>query len=120
MARLASHADIGLSIEERVPLNRDLCLTNKIFIYLMAGIPQLLSNTSAQTGIAPELGDSGILGDMSDVGGTVTKLDAFFCDRARMSSARGLARKLAFSRFSWETEKSVVLDSVRSIVRPGA
>ena len=39
---------MGLSLEESRPRNRDLCLTNKVFVYLLAGIPQLLSHTAAQ------------------------------------------------------------------------
>jgi hypothetical protein len=110
---------MGLSTEERSPLNRDLCLTNKIFIYLMAGIPQLLSHTLAQAGIAPELGESGILADLSDTVATAARLDSFLGDSMRVSAARAFARELAFTRYCWEVEKPIILDSIRTIVPLG-
>ncbi|MEO0840622.1 MAG: glycosyltransferase, partial [Cyanobacteria bacterium J06643_5] len=48
MAQLAVYHDIGLSLELSQPLNRAICLTNKIFTYLLAGIPVLMSSTPAQ------------------------------------------------------------------------
>jgi len=116
MARLAASADLGLSIEERQPLNRDLCLTNKVFVYLLAGIPQLLSDTAAQRALAPELAEAGILADLRQPVATARQLDEFFSDPGRMASARRKAWELAMSRFCWDVEKSTYLDSVRSVV----
>jgi hypothetical protein len=56
MVRLAAAYDIGLSLETDVSENRRLCLTNKIFTYLLAGVPVLLSDTPAQRALAPDLG----------------------------------------------------------------
>src|SRR5699024_8713131 len=55
MVRLAVDYDIGLSLETDVSENRRVCLTNKIFTYLLAGVPVLLSDTPAQEALAPEL-----------------------------------------------------------------
>lgn len=109
MARLAAPAHLGLSSEESQPLNRDLCLTNKIFLYLLAGIPQLLSATRAQTGLAPELGDAALLCSLDRTDETARQLDAFFADPSRMSAARATARRLARERFCWEVEQRTLL-----------
>lgn len=116
MARLAAHADLGLSTEEREPLNRDICLTNKIFTYLLAGIPQLLSATSAQAALAPELGAAAILDDLIDPTVTAQRLDAYFADPARIATARRTAWDLAHNRFCWDLEKEKYLSSVRALV----
>jgi hypothetical protein len=116
MARLAAHADVGLSTEERLPPNRDLCLTNKIFVYLLAGIPQLLSNTSAQTELAPNLGTSGILANLEETELVAARLDAFLGNTALIAAARADARERAFHRYCWDVEKTVFLDSIRSVV----
>ena len=55
MARLASAHRIGLSVESETPPNRAACLTNKLFTYLLAGTPTLLSDTPAHRAIAPAL-----------------------------------------------------------------
>jgi len=115
MARLAASADLGLSVEPRLPLNRDLCLTNKIFVYLLAGIPQLLSDTAAQSALAPELGEAALLADLGEPDVVAAILDEFFAAPAHMAAARRRARELARSRFCWDLEKSVFLDSIRSV-----
>jgi hypothetical protein len=116
MARLASHADLGLSLEQQSPLNRDICLTNKIFVYLLAGIPQLLSNTSAQTAIAQQLGNSALVCNLAHVEDTARQLDVFFADGGRVAEARKMARKLSSERFCWDVEKQVMLDAVGRIL----
>ena len=45
----SSTFDVGLAIELPVPFNRDICLTNKVFTYLLAGNALILSNTSMQS-----------------------------------------------------------------------
>ena len=47
MVKLAAEADLGLSLEQSAPPNRDICLTNKVFVYLAAGIPQLMERTQS-------------------------------------------------------------------------
>jgi hypothetical protein len=116
MVRLAAEADLGLSTEESLPLNRDLCLTNKIFVYLLAGLPQLMSRTTAQTALAAELGDAALLGDLSRSDETARLLDVFLLDPARVTAARQTAWDLAHRRFCWDIEKNILLESVRAII----
>ncbi|HMD61865.1 MAG TPA: hypothetical protein VKG78_10550 [Opitutaceae bacterium] len=116
MARLAADADLGVSSEEKLPPNRNLCLTNKVFVYLLAGIPQLLSNTAAQSALAPELGEAAILADLARPDAASEQLDRFFADPARVASARRAAWSLAQERYCWDVEKSRFLDSIRAVV----
>jgi hypothetical protein len=116
MARLAATADLGLSVEESQPLNHDLCLANKIFVYLLAGIPQLLSHTSAHAALAPELKEAAILGRLERVDETAAALDSFFSDPARVSAARRRAWELAQTRFCWDLAQENFLASVRAAV----
>ena len=45
----SSKFDVGLAMELSIPSNRDICLTNKVFTYLLAGNAIILSNTSMQS-----------------------------------------------------------------------
>jgi hypothetical protein len=118
MARLAADAHMGLSTEEAAPpLNRDLCLANKVFVYLLAGIPQLLSGTRAQTALAAELGEAAMLCDLSHPQETARRLDEFLSDPARVAGARRAAWELAHRRFCWDVEKEKLLASVRRLLR---
>jgi glycosyltransferase involved in cell wall biosynthesis len=45
---LARNFHIGMATETGEPYNRDICLTNKIFTYIQAGLPVIASDTAAQ------------------------------------------------------------------------
>ena len=115
MARLAAPFDLGISSEEPPPLNRDLCLTNKVFVYLLAGIPQFLSRTRAQAALAPELGAAALLGDLERVNESAGMLDAFFAAPSQVAAARSAAWELGRGRFNWDREKERFLRAVREV-----
>ena len=115
MTRLAAGADLGLSLEEPHPLNHDLCLANKIFVYLLAGIPQLLTNTTAQSAIARDIGPAGILADPSQPAEVAQCLDAFLSNPARVSASRRHAWELAQTRYCWDLEQEKFLESVSRV-----
>ena len=116
MARLASTADLGLSVETGVPLNHDLCLANKLFVYLLAGIPQLLSATSAHTAFLREISEASILSDIGQPQEAATKLDMFLADPDAQARARAAAWRLAQARFCWEIESEILVREVKSAV----
>lgn len=118
MVRLAAGADLGLAVEESWPRNHDLCLANKIFVYLLAGIPQVLSQTSAQTAFAAELGGAGLLMDLGQTEVAARRLDEFLADDTRVRAARRMAWQLGRDRFSWEVEQEKFLASIRSVLPP--
>ena len=119
MARLCVGYDLGLAIEESVPRNRDLCLTNKVFTYLLAGLPVLLSPTRAQRALATDLGEAGLLLDLTTPTESAAELDRWFSSPQAVSRARTHAWDLGARRFNWDLEQTVLLDAVReSLARP--
>jgi glycosyltransferase involved in cell wall biosynthesis len=116
MARLAAAADVGLSVEEGNPLNHNICLPNKIFVYLLAGIPQLLSNTKAQQAFAAEIPEAAILGDMARPEETASRLDSFLSNQDRVTRARSFAMDIARRRFSWDVEKERLVRIVAALL----
>ena len=113
MVRLAAGHTLGLSLEQTRPRNRDLCLTNKIFAYLLAGTPVLLTPTSAQRRLATELGDAALCLDLA-ARSSVAELDAFLKSPDRRSAATVRARALALSRYNWEVEQENFLCTLRN------
>jgi hypothetical protein len=111
MVALAAEADLGLSLEQNSPPNRDICLTNKVFVYLAAGIPQLMSRTRAQAAFAGEIGEAAILADLSDSEATAQRLDALLGDPEALDTARQQAALMG-ERFSWLHEKKKFLHLV--------
>lgn len=118
MARLAATADLGLSLEQSRPLNRDLCLTNKIFTYLLAGLPVALSSTRAQRDLAVDLGAAALQPDFTRPPEAAHLLDSWLTDRDRTAAARSAAWSLARSRYNWEIESRALVASVAAAVTP--
>ncbi|MCW5733951.1 MAG: hypothetical protein KIS73_07495 [Enhydrobacter sp.] len=114
MVRLAARYDLGLSLETDVSENRRLCLTNKLFTYLLAGIPTLMSDTPGQRAIAPDLGAAAIVVSLSSPRGIAAALDELV---RNLDAARTEARRLGRERYNWEIEQRVLLESVAAAFR---
>jgi glycosyltransferase involved in cell wall biosynthesis len=112
MARLAARHDVGLSFELNAPPNRAVCLTNKIFTYLLAGLPVLLSNTPAQQGIARELGVAAHVVDLANINSIAAKVHLWASDPMALADAGREAWRLAQTRFNWDKEKELFLQCV--------
>lgn len=111
MVRLAADYDIGLSLETDVSENRRICLTNKIFTYLLAGVPVILSDTPAQKLLAVDLGQAARLCSLVDSAGLAKTLDAL-ASRPILAESAAAAWRLGRERYNWEIEQDVLLQSV--------
>lgn len=112
MVRLAADYDLGLSLEQSSPRNRDLCLTNKIFTYLLAGVPVALTPTSAQSELAQDLGPAALKLDLANPSAAAFELDNWLRDPHRRANARLTAWRLGRERYHWEHESLLLLQSV--------
>jgi len=120
MARLAAACDVGLSLEESLPLNRDLCLTNKIFTCLLAGLPIILSPTTAQRRLARDLGDAAVVVDFTQPAEAARAIAQFAFDPARLRTARAKSWELGQTVYNWDREKTKRIASVRSLLASAA
>jgi LmbE family N-acetylglucosaminyl deacetylase len=117
MARLAARHDIGLALEPHTPLNRDLCLTNKLYTYLLAGLPIVCTPTRAQIKFAENLGDAAVITDMENPAEAAERLDTFLRDPHRCAASRQTSWNLGQSRYNWEREQPRLLDAVSQALR---
>jgi glycosyltransferase involved in cell wall biosynthesis len=101
MVRLAADYDLALSLEPTLPLNRDLCLTNKVFTYLLAGVPQLLSPTRAHIALSGDLGIAARLIEPTHPNELAAKLDDWWDDNRSVQSARLHAWNLGQKYYNW-------------------
>jgi hypothetical protein len=115
MVALAAEADLGLSLERSFPTNRDICLTNKVFVYLAAGIPQLMSTTKAQSEFAREIGAAAVLMDLGDPSACASTLDDLLSNACSLAEARAQA-VLMGDRYAWAGEKRKFLAAVQQAV----
>ena len=102
MVRLAQGYDAGLSCEQPLVLNRRLCLTNKIFTYVAAGMPVILSRTPAQARLERDLGGAAFGYDCGDIDGLAKVLWGLASTATTRQQAGSAARAAAERRWHWE------------------
>jgi hypothetical protein len=120
MARLCAGHDLGLCLELRTPRNRDLCLTNKIFTYVLGGLPALCSRTLAQDAVVAQCGEFMLSIDLDEEAESARRIDAWFSDPARCNQAAQAAWQAGQDRFNWEAEQRPWLDRVGRVLDAAA
>ena len=103
---LAARHDVGLALERAEPINRDLCLTNKLFTYLTAGIPSVATDTTGQRSVGEDIPQAVRLVPAGDPAAFAREA-AFLLDAG--DRARRAASDAAESRYNWEAEQSTLL-----------
>lgn len=112
VVRAACH-DVGLALEVPTTRNRDICVTNKLFTYLLAGIPCVLSNTAGQRPFARTLPHAtSLMCDDSprSLARSVNEL------MSRYDEARREAKFAAQSVYNWDAESRILLRQVAEVL----
>ncbi|RYE20799.1 MAG: hypothetical protein EOP42_26890 [Sphingobacteriaceae bacterium] len=96
--------DIGLAIETGQPLNRDICLSNKIFSYIQAGLAVLATNTTAQKQLLSTYPTIGKLYDKNSTAALTNCIKRFYTDPKLLLSCKKSAFSIGQTTLNWETE----------------
>lgn len=104
LERLACGYDLGFSGEAGEETNRRIALGNKIFSYLLAGVPCVASDIPAHCQLAAQLGDAMATFPVGDAQALANVLDSYLLDRSRLAKARADAWQLGQSRYNWDLE----------------
>ncbi len=115
MVELARGYDVGLALEQMDPLNRQLCLTNKAFTYILAGVAVAVTDTPGQHALGIDLGGAAALVPPGDIDALATAFGRWAANPAALDSAKRTAWSAAVRRWHWEhpLERGVLLDLVR-------
>jgi len=116
MERLAAEYDVGLVGETGHTPNRRICLTNKQFTYLLAGLPVLFSDIPAHRQLANELGDATPLYSVDDEDELAQQLDALLLSSETLSKSRQLAWGLGQGRYNWDVEQEFLLNNIKLLL----
>jgi hypothetical protein len=116
MVELAAGFDIGLALEQPHVLNRELCLTNKAFTYVLAGLAVVFTDTRGQRRLAEDLGEGAVLYRAGDVAGLAGLLSRFAANKQVVARAKTAAWAAALRRWHWEheEERGALLNAVAS------
>lgn len=108
----ASQFDIGLALEQNIPYNRDICLTNKIFTYLTSGLVVIASETAAQKHFMEEnssIGKSFALGGVEKLAKIIND---FYHNKDYLNTCKCESLKLAQEKYNWELESKKLIEII--------
>lgn len=119
MVRLAAGHDLGLSGEPGHTVNNQIALGNKIFTYLLAGVPAVISDVRAHRTFTANAGGAVRLYPADNPAGLASELDMLLGDPAALAAARDVAWRLGQERFNWDVERVELLKLISgSLSRP--
>ena len=112
MVRLAARYDVGLAPEPGHTRNNNRLQSNKLYVYLLAGLPVLASDTDGNRELLGEASGSGWLIPRRDAQ-AIANLLARLADRpAEVRAAAAKAWAWGETRFNWDLEQRVFLREV--------
>lgn len=113
-----SDADAGLILFRNTCLNHYYSLPNKLYEYMMAGIPIIASDLPEIARVLKE-GDFGLLIDPEDPGAIADAVRRVASDASWRAAAGARARAAALERYNWGEQEKVLVAAYDRLVRGG-
>jgi glycosyltransferase involved in cell wall biosynthesis len=117
LPRKLAEFDIGLALEPRWPLNRDITISNKILQYLNAGLAVIATDTAGQAEVMRAAPESGLALAAHETTEYAAALDALLGNPGRLRAMQLAARAAAEREFCWEQETPRLLAAVNQALR---
>jgi glycosyltransferase involved in cell wall biosynthesis len=112
----AAEFDIGLALEPGRDENNSLALSNKIFIYLLAGNAVIASATEGQSEFAREIPEAIALYPARNPAALADIINRWLQDRDQLEAARQAAWRSGEKQYNWEIEQKKLITAVREAV----
>lgn len=116
LLNLTEKFDIGMASETGTTLNRDICLTNKIFTYLQCGLAIIASDTQAQALFIQQYPQSGKLYNKYDELSLAEQINKYASNPDLLYETRMVNYQLGQAELNWEIESSKFLAVVKESV----
>ena len=118
LSRAVEH-DVGLALEQGETPNRAICATNKMFLYMLAGLAIVGTDVPGQRAILGQLPDAAKLYAPNDAESLARVLSEWQSDAACLRRAKQKALDAAQSRWNWELESNRLVETVgEALARP--
>jgi glycosyltransferase involved in cell wall biosynthesis len=115
---LASSYDVGLCSEVGGTENNKRLLANKLLVYLLAGLPALISDTPAHLRFASESGGATEVFVADDPDSLASAIDRVLGSPSRLAQMRAEAWRLGQTKYNWDIEKFKLLEQVFLAIGP--
>lgn len=117
VARAACH-DVGLALEQPLTRNRQLCVTNKIYTYLLGGLPAVATDTAGQRAACCEAPEATRLVPPGDAQALARAVANLLEGPSVRAEARRAAERAART-LNWDVEQNVFLEQVHRVLSSG-
>jgi glycosyltransferase involved in cell wall biosynthesis len=115
LSRAAEH-DVGLALESPVSESRRLSVTNKLFVYLLAGLGVAATDVPGQRTVMESCRAAGFVYRPGDTQALARGLQGWLDDPERLARSRQAALEAARQRWNWEAESRAFLATVEQLV----
>lgn len=115
--QIAAQFDVGLSTEVPHCINRDICLTNKLFSYLLAGNCIIASDTQAQKLFLSQYPGLGLLYKSNDPKDLADQFKKLYYNRTYLNECKQNALSIATLQLNWENESKTLLSVINSVLQ---
>ncbi|MCS3657970.1 glycosyltransferase involved in cell wall biosynthesis [Salinibacter ruber] len=112
----ASQHDVGLALEQADTRNRQICVSNKLLAYLLAGLPVVATDTVGQRGICEDLPQATRLCPIGDPEALAGAVQSLLRDEASLEKAKQAAYRAGEERFCWEKQKPRFIETIRHVL----
>ena len=106
---VAAKFQVGLATEVPNCENRNICLTNKLFTYLLAGNCIIASDTEAQKKFLNEYPGTGLIYQNNNAEHLSVQLKKLYTDKEFLLSCRQQAHTTARTELNWENESKKLI-----------
>ena len=117
MERLAARYDLGFVGETGHTENRAIALTNKMFSYLLAGVPVVASDIPAHRAVAQDC-PAVLLYGVDRAAELAARIDSLLLDPGALAEARLQAWSAGQSRYNWDMEQAKLVHAVEKQIGP--
>ncbi|HET6253699.1 MAG TPA: glycosyltransferase [Puia sp.] len=109
----ANRYDVGLALESDISFNRNICVTNKTFAYLMSRLVLLGTDTEGQKDIFSFFPDATRIFRMNDAAGLAAEMEFLILHKDVLISGKQAAAKAVRDSFNWELESQKLLGYIK-------
>jgi hypothetical protein len=109
LVEIAGRHDVGLALEQAVSVNNNICISNKIFTYLLAGNAIAATNTQGQQEIVRRIGRAAFSYEPGNAGQLAAGLRVWCENRTALEAARREAWDWGVRQYNWDLEKQKFL-----------
>jgi glycosyltransferase involved in cell wall biosynthesis len=105
----ATRFDVGLALESDISVNRNICVTNKVFSYLMSRLLVIGTDTQGQKEIFAQFPLASRICRMKDPDALAVAMEYYIIHKDRLLEGKKAADAAVRDIFSWEPESKKLL-----------